>query len=32
RARDMGRIVGVEYAEGFTAERFIGVNSLSDIF
>lgn len=32
RARDMGRIVGVEYAEGFTTERFIGVNSLSDIF
>ncbi|MEZ2415414.1 bacillithiol biosynthesis deacetylase BshB1 [Muriicola sp. E247] len=32
RARDMGRIVGVEYAEGFTTERFVGVNSLSDIF
>ncbi len=31
RARDLGRMVGVEYAEGFTVERFIGVNSLSDI-
>jgi bacillithiol biosynthesis deacetylase BshB1 len=32
RARDLGRMVGVEYAEGFTAERFVGVKSLSDIF
>jgi bacillithiol biosynthesis deacetylase BshB1 len=32
RARDLGRMVGVEYAEGFTVERFIGVTSLSDIF
>ena len=31
RARDLGRIIGVEYAEGFTVERFIGINSLSDI-
>ncbi|MBT8283581.1 MAG: bacillithiol biosynthesis deacetylase BshB1, partial [Muriicola sp.] len=31
RARDIGRIIGVEYAEGFTAERFVGVKSLSDI-
>ncbi len=31
RARDLGRIIGVEYAEGFTVERFIGVKSLSDI-
>jgi len=32
RARDLGRLVGVEYAEGFTVERHIGVKQLSDIF
>lgn len=32
RARDLGRMVGVEYAEGFNAEREIGVNRLEDIF
>ncbi len=32
RARDLGRMVGVEYAEGFTVERFIGVRNLNDIF
>lgn len=32
RARDLGRLVGVEHAEGFTAERNIGIKSLSDIF
>ena len=32
RARDLGRMVGVEYAEGFTAERHIGVKRLGDIF
>ncbi len=32
RARDLGRMVGVEFAEGFTVERFVAVNSLSDIF
>lgn len=32
RARDLGRMIGVEYGEGFTVERFIGVKSLSDIF
>ena len=31
RARDLGRIIGVEYAEGFTVERFIGVDSLGDL-
>lgn len=31
RARDLGRIIGVEYGEGFTVERFIGVKSLGDI-
>lgn len=28
RARDLGRLIGVEYAEGFTAERFVAVESL----
>lgn len=28
RARDLGRLVGVEYAEGFTVERYIAVDSL----
>ena len=31
RASDMGRLVGVDYAEGFTVERYISVNSLFDI-
>ena len=31
RARDLGRLIGVEYAEGFTVERYIGVNHLDDI-
>ncbi|MEZ4853358.1 bacillithiol biosynthesis deacetylase BshB1 [Flavobacterium sp.] len=31
RARDLGRIVGVEYAEGFTVERCLAVNSLADL-
>lgn len=31
RARDLGRIIGVEYAEGFTVERYIGVDSLEDL-
>ncbi|RAV30273.1 bacillithiol biosynthesis deacetylase BshB1 [Sinomicrobium soli] len=31
RARDLGRITGVEYAEGFTAERTIAVKSLDDL-
>ncbi|MFD0836609.1 bacillithiol biosynthesis deacetylase BshB1 [Mariniflexile aquimaris] len=28
RARDLGRLVGVEYAEGFTVDRYIAVDSL----
>ena len=32
RARDIGRIINVKYAEGFTVERAIGTNSLLDIF
>ena len=31
RSKDFGRIVGVEYAEGFTAERYLAVNSLADL-
>ena len=31
RAQDLGRIVGVEYAEGFTVERYLAVNSLADL-
>lgn len=32
RARDLGRLVGVEQAEGFTVERHIAVKRLGDIF
>ncbi len=28
---DFGRIIGVEHAEGYTAERYLAVNSLSDL-
>ena len=31
RAEDLGRLVGVAYAEGFTTERYLAVNSLSDL-
>ncbi len=31
RARDLGRLIGVEHAEGFTVERFVAVNSLYDL-
>lgn len=31
RAKDLGRLIGVEYAEGFTAERHTGVKSLFDL-
>lgn len=31
RARDLGRLIGVEYAEGFTTERYPAVNSLFDL-
>ena len=32
RARDLGRLVGVEYAEGFNVEKYVTVNSLKDIY
>lgn len=31
RAQDLGRLIGTEYAEGFTAERYLAVNSLNDL-
>jgi len=31
RSKDLGRIVGVDYAEGFTTERYLAVNVLSDL-
>lgn len=31
RARDLGRLIGVEFAEGFTAERYIAVDGLFDL-
>ena len=31
RARDLGRLAGVEYAEGFTVERCVAVTSLFDL-
>jgi bacillithiol biosynthesis deacetylase BshB1 len=31
RARDLGRLVGVEYAEGFTVERYVAVDNLDQL-
>lgn len=31
RARDLGRIIGVEHGEGFTVERYVGVESIFDL-
>ncbi len=31
RARDLGRLVGVDYAEGFTAERYVAVDTLFNV-
>ena len=31
RAQDLGRLIGVDFAEGFTVERHLAVNSLSDL-
>lgn len=31
RAQDLGRLIGTDYAEGFTAERYLAVNSLGDL-
>lgn len=32
RAKDLGRLVGTGYAEGFTVERLIAIKSLEDLF
>ena len=31
RARDLGRLIGVEYAEGFTSERYVAAENLSKL-
>lgn len=31
RARDLGRLIGVEYGEGFTVERYVAVDSLFNL-
>ena len=31
RARDLGRLIGVAHAEGFTVERYTAVNRISDL-
>jgi len=31
RARDLGRLIGVEYGEGFNVERYVAVDSLFDL-
>jgi bacillithiol biosynthesis deacetylase BshB1 len=31
RAQDLGRIIGTDYAEGFTVERYLAVNSLGNL-
>ncbi len=31
RARDLGRLINKEYAEGFTVERYVAVDQLNDL-
>ncbi|QNM86501.1 bacillithiol biosynthesis deacetylase BshB1 [Polaribacter pectinis] len=31
RARDLGRLIGVDYAEGFTTERYVAIENLSKL-
>lgn len=31
RAKDLGRLIGVEYAEGFTAERYVAIENLDKL-
>jgi len=31
RAKDLGRLIGVDYAEGFTIERFVAVENITDL-
>lgn len=32
RAQDLGRIIGTDYAEGYTTERYVAVKSLDNLF
>ena len=31
RAKDLGRLISVDYAEGFTVERYVAVDNLDDL-
>ncbi len=31
RARNLGRLIGVDYAEGYTTERYVAVDSITDL-
>ena len=31
RAKDLGRLIGVDFAEGFTSERYVAVENLSKL-
>ncbi len=31
RSQDLGRLIGTDFAEGFTVERYVAVNSLQDL-
>jgi len=31
RSQDLGRLIGTDYAEGFTVERYLAVNSLGNL-
>ena len=31
RAKDLGRLIGVDYAEGFTVERYVAIDKLDDL-
>ncbi|RAR48993.1 bacillithiol biosynthesis deacetylase BshB1 [Flavobacterium lacus] len=31
RSQDLGRLIGTDFAEGFTTERYVAVNSLGDL-
>jgi bacillithiol biosynthesis deacetylase BshB1 len=31
RSQDLGRLIGTDFAEGFTTERYVAVNSLEDL-
>ena len=31
RVQDLGRLIGTDFGEGFTVERYLGVNSLGDL-